>query len=465
LHDNAKEKLTMPDGTPQIRPSAVNPDIVASRISALLAEHRPGAVKPLLAALAKLAPEHKKLPLLRADYWCEMRDIPEALAVLHQAILQAPSDAALWLRQAEIFFGQGRSADAVQSAAQTVLLAPDSNAARSRLALALMQLEQFDKALPCLAESFSVDPTNVEIALALAALSPATAIDILEQAIACNRFSAVLPNALTRRYLNAGNWQQAMRAALQAIGDGIADAQSHCLLAFAQIQESRWDEAAGSARRAQSMAPGNLWAARLLAALASRETGRLMPLPNDALTADAGTIAGGTIIPGAFRALLAEQASTGPVLDVFCGAGLNAIAAQGLNAGPWSGIDPDAALIERCAELGIYATLEPANPFETPVAAAQFSIILLNEALAYLASPQSFLAATCANLQGGGVALAAIPTGQPGLNGHGLFTHSETAIAQYAAAAGLAVEISRAGVLRYLEGIPIHGVIAVFRRL
>jgi tetratricopeptide (TPR) repeat protein len=465
LHDTAKDKLTMPDGAPQIGPAAIDPDIVARRITALLGEHRPGAVKPLLAALAKLAPAHEKLPLLRADYCCEMDDIPQALAVLREAILQTPQNAALWLRQAEIFFGQGRSADAAQSAAQTVLLAPDSHAAKSRLGLALLQLGQFDQALPCLAESFSADPANAEIALALAALSPATAVEILNRAIAYNPRAAVLHNALTRRYLTSEDPHQAIRAALQSVGNGVADAQTHCLLAFAQIQQSHWDEAVTSAARAQSIAPDNAWAARLLAALSSREAGRLMPIADAASAVETALIAGGTIAPGAFRALIAEHDVTGPVLDLFCGPGLNAIAAHGLATGPWTGIDPSPILVAHCVELGIYATLQRADPLETIIAPAEYSVILLNEALAYLASPQSFLAAIRANLKADGIALAAIPTGRAGLSGHGLFAHREAAIAQYAAGAGLSFETPRSGILRYLEFIPIHGVIASFRRL
>ena len=452
----------MPDGAPRMG-SGIDPDIIAGRIGALLVEHRPNAAKPLLAALAKLAPTHEKLPMLRAGYWCEMRDPAQALAVLQEGIGQAPANAALWLRQAEIFFAQSRFADAVQSAAQAVLLAPESHAAKSRLGLALMRLGQFDQALPCLAESFSANPADVEAALALAALSPLTAIEILNRAIACSPQAAVLRNALTRRYLCSGQTGQALQTALLAAGDGFADAQTHCLLAFAQMQESRWEEAAAAAVRAQSMAPGQLWAARLLAALASRARGRLGPLADDAPHAERVLIEGGTIAPGAFRALIAEQAASGPVLDLFCGPGLNAIAAHGLAVGPWSGIDPSPQLLARCAEHGIHATLQQADPFEMRF--AEVPIILLNEALAYLASPQPFLAAIRASLTPDGFALAAIPTGRPGLGGHGLFTHREAAIAQYAAGAGLSFEAPRAGILRHLEGLPIHGVIAIFRRL
>jgi predicted TPR repeat methyltransferase len=211
------------------------------------------------------------------------------------------------------------------------------------------------------------------------------------------------------------------------------------------------------------MAPGQNWAARLLAALACREGGRLRPMSDDAAKAEHVLIAGGSIAPGAFSALIAERRIAGPVLDLFCGPGLNAIAAQGL-AGPWSGVDPNPQLIARCAEHGIYATLQQADPLAMPLP-AEVAIILLNEALAYLASPQAFLAAVRASLTPEGFALAAIPTGRPGLGGHGLFTHPEAAIAQYAAGAGLSYEAPRAGILRHLEGLPVHGVIAVFRRL
>lgn len=460
----------MPDGAPQIGTGSINQDIVAGRIGALLAEHRPNAAKPLLAALAKLAPEHEKLPLLRANYWCEMRDIPQALAVLQEAIGRAPSNAALWFRQAEIFFAVGQSADAVQSAAQTVLLAPDSCAAKSRLGLALTQLGQFDQALPCLAESFSAQPANAEVALALAALLPATATETLNRAIIANPRITVLRNALLRRYLceylSGGNIEAAMRLARQAIGEGIADAQTHCLLAFAQIETAQWNEAAVSAARAQSIAAENPWAERLVAALSSRKSGRLIQAAQeDAGIAEQALIAGGTIAPGTFRSLIEESELSGPVLDLFCGTGLNAVAAQGINTGPWIGIDPRPALVARCAEYGLYASLRQSDPLDSIAGSTEYPVILLNEALARMESPQPFLSAIRPHLASSGIALAAIPTGRPGLSGHGLYTHREAAMAQYAAGAGLSFETPRSGILRHLEGLPIHGVIAVFRPL
>ncbi len=456
----------MPDGAPQIGAAAIDPEIVASRIVRLLAEQRPNAVKPLLAALTKLAPEYKQLALLRAAYWRQMQDIPQALAVLQDAMLRQPEDASLWLQQSEIFFAEGRFAEAAGSAAQAVLLAPMSGAAKSRLGLALMRLEQYDQALLCLADGFASQPANAEVALALAALSPATAIDILRRAIAANPQLAVLHNALVRRLLVDGDGAQAIAAARQAIASAAADAQTHCLLAFAQMQAMSWAEADLSVARAQSMAPHSAWAARLAAALTSRGSGRVFPVaPENALAAEQALIAGGTIAPGAFRALIEGLNISGPVLDVFCGSGLNAVAAQGLGVGPWFGVDPSPALLARCAEQGNYAALAHDDPLQAFAAAPEYAIILLNEALAYWEAPINVLGAIRARLAAGGVALAAIPTGRSGLSGHGLFTHPEAAIAQYAADAGLSFVIARTGILRYSEGLPIHGVIAAFRAI
>jgi tetratricopeptide (TPR) repeat protein len=457
LPDTTKDSLTMPDGMPHI-----DPEIVASRIAALLAEGRLGAVKPLLAALEKLAPEYPDLALLRAGYWCQMQDIPQALAVLGAAIDRQPANAGIWLRRAEICYAQADYANAAQNAAEAVLLAPGLARAKSVLGLALFQLAQFDAALACLSESFAADPT-VDVGLALAALSPATAIDILQSAIAANPRLTLLQNTLTRRYLAEGNLGEAIRVARLICASGIADAQTHCLLSFSQMESADWDEAAASAERALSNAPESAWALRLAAALSARGSGRLdFAPPENAELEEQALISGRPIAPGAFRELIKAHKTTGPVLDLFCGTGLNAIAALGLNTGPWSGIDPGPARIERCRQHGIYATLTQSDPLQA-LAGAQYPIILLNEALAYQASPQPWLTAVQRCLAAGGVALAAIPTGGSGMSGHGVFTHPEAAIARHAAAAGLGFAPSASGILRHLEGLPVHGVIASFQ--
>jgi len=449
----------MPDGLPLI-----DPDLVAGRIASLLRERRCGAVKPLLAALEKLAPGHADLALLRVTYCCQIGDVAQALKLLDDEIAQGRGNPALSLKHAEILFAQGDYAGAAVKAADTVLAAPTLLSAKSVLGLALLKLGQFDSALPCLAESFAADPASADVALALAALSPAGAVEVLNAAIAATPQRAMLRNALARRYLSVGDAAQALRIAGQSRADGLADAETHCLLAFAQMQECCWDEAGLSVAQAQSLAPGNSWAARLAGALEQRLSGEVWPQPQpDAQAAERALFAGSTILPGTFRALIEESQISGPVLDLCCGTGLNAIAAQGLSGCSWTGADPDPAALSLCKERGLYAMLENCNPRSLLARGTQYAIILMNEALAYSASPQPWFIALRKGLAPGGMALAAIPIGKPGLTGHALFSHSLSSIAEQAKQVGLTCHVRRSGILRYIEGIPSHGAIASFQ--
>lgn len=456
----------MPDGMPLI-----DPDSVATRIEALLRERRPGAAKPLLAALAKLAPEHSALALLRSAYLCQLPDLPAALSVLSAAIDCSPNQAALWLRRADILYAQQRYADAAQDAAQAILLSHSLLSAKSRLGLALLKLGKYRDALSCLEESFAAEPACVEVALAVASLSPEAAAKTLTRAIAAAPTSVALRNALTRHYFTTDNPQRAMHEARQTCSDGIADAETFCLLTFGYMQERSWDDAHISASQSQSMMPGNLWAARLIAALDNWRSDQLPALPmQNADLAELTLFAGGTIIPGSFRTLLEQSNIIGPVLDIYCGTGLNAVAANGINIGHWSGIDPNAPLISRCSERGLYTSLETCDPLLALSASTEkYAVILLNEALAYRASPEPWFTAIRSQLTAGGMALAAIPVPTPngcsGLTGHALFAHSLENIAHHASRAGLSFELSRIGNLRDVEGIPLHGIIASFRLL
>jgi predicted TPR repeat methyltransferase len=447
----------MPDGAPPI-----DPDVIAGRIATLLDDRRSGAVKPLLAALQKLAPDHPDIALLRAAYCCQVQDFALALRLLDDAIAKAPENPKLHLRRGEILLGRGQAAEAAQSAAEAILRAPDLPRAKSVLGLALLKLGQIDAALPCLAESFAADPSSVDVALALAALAPQDAAAILSTAIAATPHLGVLRNALARRHLCAGDIDKAGQIARQACADGLADAETWCLLAFAQITQSRWNDAMAAIAQALSLAPGHAWAARLKAALTGRAAGEIEPIAQpDALAAEQALFAGGTVLPGSYRAVLAQSLRSGPVLDLYCATGLNAIAAQDI-CGPWTGVEPDAGLLRRCAAHGLYNQLAQDDPRAFISHGAPYPIILLNEALAYTAAAESWFGALRPRLAAGGIALAAIPAGNAGLIGHGLYAHPPERIAAQAAAAGLAFTVQRTGILRHLEGIPLQGVIASF---
>ncbi len=450
----------MPDGAPMM-----DPDIVAGRIVRLLEDQRPGAVKPLLAALEKLAPDYKTLPMLRAACWCQLGDVPQALGILEDALTRDPKNAAAHLHRAEILFGQADYAGAASAAADAVLVAPQLARAKAILGLALFRLGLYDQSRLCLEESFAADPGNVDAGLALAVLSPDAAVPILTRVIALRPHLVIPRNMLMRRLFSDRDIEGALRIGEQARQDGVADIETFGLLAFAQLEAALWDEAAMSIARVRSLKPDHAWGARLAAGLAGRETGVItLPLQRNAAAFEESLFSGGTILPGTFRSLLQGARAAGPVLDLFCGTGLNAIAAQDICPGPWVGWEPDHVLLQLSRERGLYQRLESGWPLDY-LGRERYSIILLNEAFAYTTFIAPYFVRLRAALAAGGIALAAVPTGADKLSGHGLFTHSESNFAAQAAEAGLALNIARTGILRRVEGIPMHGFIASLQLL
>ena len=449
----------MPDGAPLI-----GPDVIAERIARLLNDRRPGAVKPLLAALEKLSPDYKRLPTLRAACLCQLGDVPQALAILEDVLSCDPRNAAAHLQRAEILFGQADYGAAANAAAEAVIIEPKFLRAKTILGLALLRLGLYDQSRLCLEESFAADPGDVDAGLALAALLPQTAVSVLDRVIAARSNLVVPRNMLLRRQLSDGDIAGALRTGEQARGDGVADVETFGLLAFAQLETGLWDEAAMSIARIQSLKPDDPRGARLAAALAARATGILTPpVQKNAFSFEQSLYAGGTILPGTFRGLLQASHLTGPVLDVFCGTGLNAIATQDICPGAWIGLEPDRALLQLSHDRGLYQRLDSGWPLDV-LGDAQYSIILLNEAFACTASLGPYLVRLRAALADGGIALAGVPTGRHKLSGHGLFTHSEAELGAEAAKAGLALHIARTGILRRVDGIPMHGFIATLRR-
>jgi predicted TPR repeat methyltransferase len=159
--------------------------------------------------------------------------------------------------------------------------------------------------------------------------------------------------------------------------------------------------------------------------------------------------------------MLVNSAVKGPVLDLYCGTGLNAITAREAIGGTWIGVEPVAAWGALCAERGLYDRFEHADPLNFLTQSRGCAVVLLNEAFAQVAEARPLLGALRAALATEGLALAAIPSGA-GLTGHGLFGHDAAEIAELAGRCGLSFTVLREGVLRYAEGIPVRGIVVRF---
>jgi tetratricopeptide (TPR) repeat protein len=442
----------------------VDIESLASRTEALIREGRLGAARPLIAAIARLAPGNPASARLTSA--CHMREGAPGAArdVLDSVIVHHPGDISLRLARASAGLAAGDAVAAAEDAAAVLLLDPHATKAKSLLGRALHRLGAAHLALPCLDEAFAENAADEESCLALAALVPDAADALLLRGLGATPRSVRLREALMRHAILAGAYARAAALGREAIDIGCANATLRCLAAHAAIGAGGFDDAVEHVAAALRFAPRLPWGLRLRACLAGRARRIAAELPGEdnADLYEMARLAGGTIAPGRQRADLLE-APLGSVLDCGAGTGLNPIAASDLPARAWHGIEASAPLRERAALRGLYTTLVDADPLDTlAVAPPAYAVILLNEQLGRVSDPTPVLAALRRVLVRGGIAVAAVVEGD-GFTPHGVFAHRRVLLAASAAAGGLEAAFEDAPVLRQIEGLPMPGSIVRFR--
>ncbi len=172
--------------------------------------------------------------------------------------------------------------------------------------------------------------------------------------------------------------------------------------------------------------------------------------------------------PGLLAALVARAGfGTGRVLDLGCGTGLSGLPLKPM-ATRLEGLDLSPRMLAEAAKRGLYDALHDADLLAwLPTRRAAFDLVAAADVLNYLGDLGPALTAIAAALRPAGLAAFSIEKGEgaPYALGTGLrYRHDPAHVEALAAAAGLAALAREETVLREEKGVPVDGVLFVFRR-
>ncbi|MGH7067812.1 MAG: tetratricopeptide repeat protein [Acetobacteraceae bacterium] len=484
----------MPPETPVIaadRSSGPDPDDLVRSARSLLRAGRPGAARPLIAALKRLRPAGCGMPLLESELAEAEGRIPDAIAALAPAFSGGPAEVGLLKRRAGLLHQAGDASAAIRDAAEAVITAPRDAGAKALLGLLLMENGDSSAALTCLADAVAADPENVEFRLGSAEAAArsgdaARAAHLLEEGIARAPGRADLREAAIRAALRRDDPAKAENLATEALAAGLASASIFRFLGEAAVAQGRGGEAAKWLAEALKLDPADAALRHMAAA-----TGALPPperAPPEAVRARfesaapgfaRAMIAAGDRVPGLIRAAvlahvpLPQAGKLGPVLDLGCGSGMAAIALSDLPLGPFVGLDLSPAMLSAAREWGLYADLVEADLADFLAADERgLPLILAADVLTWFGPLRSVFGAVERRLAPGGrfiLSLEAMPAERLDTRGwelrpDGSYAHAEALCEGSARDAGLRVIDLRRETLRVENGVPVAGLLAVLAR-
>ena len=469
------------------------PEVLKRRASDLLAAGRPGAARPLIAAIRRMAPPSADLAHLAARLcMCEGR-LGDAAAELDGAIASEPGVADLHKLRAELRLRCEDLPGAAADAAEAVVLDAADPRAKALLGVVLLQGGQATDATTCLAEAVRAEPANPAFVQGLAAAwegrgDLGAACAVLAEGIEACPGVVPLRNNLMLLRLRQGECESALAEAEAARRAGVADACTWGLAGHASSTMGRNEEAAESYREALKLAPDDPYVRHLVAASGAVPSALRAPehylrvvFNGYAELFDTHLMALGYRVPGLIRSALlrhrpdlGQGAAVGPVLDLGCGTGLMAVACSDLPLGPWEGVDVSTAMLAEAKGKGCYAALHEADLLPWLGAAdRQWPVILAGDVFCYFGALEEAFALTRARLAADGLFMlsfeelsdnADAASGAAGgwmLGSLGRYAHQLGYVEAAARAAGLRVcEINRE-TLRREGGAPVHGLIAV----
>ncbi len=408
---------------PQPTPSFADPDALMGRVAEMIAAGRLGVARPLLAAVERLAPPSPRLAELSA--WLLMREdrFDQAAEVLDRALAEAPLDAPLRRRRAELRLTRDDLAGAASDAADAVVLAPDDPGAKALLGTALLGLGFPEDAATCLSEAVSVAPTMPGYRQGLAAAQEAlgetdAATATLRDGIAACPRNASLRTAAMLQRVRLEDFAGALAIAASARQDEVADA---CLLGLKGHSLSslgRHDEAADAYADALKLGPADPYVRHLAASSGTVAAGERAP--NDYIRVvfdgyapyfEEHLLSLEYRVPGLMRAAVLRQCPAvpgddpvGPVLDLGCGTGMGAVALLGCGVGPFIGVDLSPAMLRRAAEKGLYAELHEADLLAMlRQDTRRFPLVIAADVLCYFGALEALFAAVHRRLTAGGL--------------------------------------------------------------
>jgi predicted TPR repeat methyltransferase len=275
-------------------------------------------------------------------------------------------------------------------------------------------------------------------------------------------------------------------AAAEALGEaarrgGAADALVLRLIGDARMKRDLFDAAVEAYQDARKLAPEDPYLRHLLAAAGRLPADDRAPpayvsalFDGDAPRFDARLRELGYRIPAVFHDELRGRAPTsGTVLDLGCGTGLQAATSAGLALGTWIGVDLSGRMLAEAARRHLYGELHQQDVFaflaSTP---RRFTVVLAGDVLPYFGDLAPVATAVASRLEDGGCFLVSteeLPGEPPDpvgwrLGRRGRFAHTRNHIAAAADAAGLKVAVLRPEIIRLEAGVPVPGLFAVLER-
>jgi predicted Zn-dependent protease len=236
------------------------PEALAASARKMLGAGRPAAARPLLAALARVAPESAALVELGSAAAAAEGDLERAIAILDQGIGASPQDILLRKRRAGLRHRTGDLAGALADSAEAVIAAPSDAAAKALLGLLLIEVGEIARARICLVEAVAIEPDNATFRIGLAeAASRADDAEaariVLDEGIARAPGHADLRVAAIRLAFGRGDAKVAQDLAEAARREGVANAVVLQMLAQAAAARGRNDDAAVALAAAWKLDP------------------------------------------------------------------------------------------------------------------------------------------------------------------------------------------------------------------
>ena len=460
-----------------------DPLALAAKARALLDQGRPGAARPLIAALRPAGAEGAVAAEMEARLLFAQGRAREAIAVLDNGLEETGPSLAVYLTRAELRLLAGDTVGAASDAAEAVILARDNAPAKALLGRALLQLGRAADAVTCLDEALAALPHAAPIRLALAAAldavaRPETAEAVLAAGIALDPGCAALHSAALSRRVRAEDFTGAITMAVAARRNAALDACGHGLMGHALSSLGRHDEAADAYVEALKLAPEDQYTRHLVASAGRCDADERAPpeyvrilFDGYADRFDQHLIRLGYRVPGLVRRVLAQSAPvSGPVLDLGCGTGLLASTCKDLAPLDWIGVDLSPRMLDAARSKTLYAELHEADLLtflgrETRT----FPLILAGDVLCYFGPLTSLLRAVQPRMAPGGRFVFTVECLGPGkeavsLGRMGRYAHSEAHVTAAARDAGLEIISLDEDTLRLDGSDPVHGLVAVLER-
>ncbi|MBV9749154.1 MAG: tetratricopeptide repeat protein, partial [Acetobacteraceae bacterium] len=259
-----------------------DPLALAVKARALLDQGRPGAARPIIAALRPAGADGAAVAEMEARLLVAHGRAHEAIAVLSAGLDETGPSLALHLTRAELYLLSGDAVGAARDAAEAVILARGNAAAKALLGRALLLIGRAADAVTCLEEALAARPHAAPVRLDLAAAldagaRPGASEAVLADGIALDPDNAALHSAALLRRIRAKDFTAVVAMAVAARRNAALDACGCGLMGHALSSLGRYDEAADAYAEALKLAPEDRYLRHLVASAGRCDAGDRAP--------------------------------------------------------------------------------------------------------------------------------------------------------------------------------------------